>query len=480
MWYYRIDKRKIVAVVALVCLVMAALGTFLHVNAVPDEVIQISLNGDSVVCLTLGQEFTDPGAVALLGEADAQQRIPVEGSGLVDTLQLGDYYIKYKFTYNDQVVTAYRCVRVEDKVAPKIELVADEHVFTLPGQPYAEEGYTATDDVDGDITHLVRRSERDGRVIYAVSDSAGNQSVVERKIRYIDQVAPTITIEGDYLVSITAGQAYQEPGYVANDNLEGDISADVTVLGNMDTQTPGVYILNYHVKDGYGNLGTAERIVRVQPEEGLGSSQPNGKIIYLTFDDGPSAHTDRLLDVLARYNVKATFFVVDTGKIGTVERIAKEGHTVAVHSVSHSYRKIYANEEAFFNDVYSMQAVIEKYTGQKPMMLRFPGGSSNTVSRRYNKGIMTRLTQQVKEQGFRYFDWNVDSKDAGGAKTSEEVLNNVINGIGDKSVSVVLQHDLYGFSVDAVEGIITWGLENGYTFAPLTEDSPTCEHDPNN
>ena len=479
MWYYRINKWRMVAVIALVCLVATALVTFLHVNAVPDEVIQISLNGDSVICLALGQEFTDPGAVALLGKEDIQQ-IPVIGVGTVNTDQLGDYYIKYKFGYNEQVVTTYRCIRVADMTAPSIQLVADEQYYTMPGQPYVEEGFTATDDVDGDITHRVHRSEHDGKVTYAVSDLSGNRTVIERKIRYKDEVAPTITIQGDYLVSLTAGQAYQEPGYVAKDNLEGDITADVTVVGSVDTKTAGVYILKYQVKDGYGNLGTAERIVRVIPQEGLGAVQPNGKIIYLTFDDGPSAHTDRLLDILAQYNVKATFFVVKTGMIGTVERIAKEGHTVAIHSVSHSYRKIYANEEAFFNDVYSMQSVIEKHTGQKPMMLRFPGGSSNTVSRRYNKGIMTRLTQQVKEQGFRYFDWNVDSMDAGGAKTAEEVLNNVINGIGEKSVSVVLQHDLYGFSVDAVEQIITWGLENGYTFAPLTMDSPACEHDPNN
>ena len=127
-----------------------------------------------------------------------------------------------------------------------------------------------------------------------------------------------------------------------------------------------------------------------------------------------------------------------------------------------------------------MQEVIESYTGEKPMILRFPGGTSNTVSKQYNKGIMTRLTEQLKELGFRYFDWNVDSRDAGGAKTAEAVLANVINGIGDKEVAVVLQHDLYGFSVEAVEDIIVWGLNNGYTFAPLTEYSPACEHEPNN
>jgi hypothetical protein len=86
----------------------------------------------------------------------------------------------------------------------------------------------------------------------------------------------------------------------------------------------------------------------------------------------------------------------------------------------------------------------------------------------------------VEERGFTYFDWNVDSKDAGGAKTADEVYQNVINGCRNKKASVVLQHDIHGYSVDAVERIIQWGLANGYTFAALTPDSPTAHHPINN
>jgi peptidoglycan/xylan/chitin deacetylase (PgdA/CDA1 family) len=89
---------------------------------------------------------------------------------------------------------------------------------------------------------------------------------------------------------------------------------------------------------------------------------------------------------------------------------------------------------------------------------------------------MTRLTKSLLEQGYQYFDWNVSSNDAGGARTAEQVYNNVIKGISGNRNSVVLQHDTHGFSVDAVENIIVWGLRNGYTFAPLTNDSPTCRH----
>ena len=93
---------------------------------------------------------------------------------------------------------------------------------------------------------------------------------------------------------------------------------------------------------------------------------------------------------------------------------------------------------------------------------------------------MTRLTQAVQDQGFQYFDWNVSSGDAGGAKTADEVYNNVIKGIGSKKTAVVLQHDIQKFSVEAVERILVWGLNNGYTFQALTPNSPTCHHPVNN
>ena len=112
-------------------------------------------------------------------------------------------------------------------------------------------------------------------------------------------------------------------------------------------------------------------------------------------------------------------------------------------------------------------------------MVRFPGGSSNTVSR-FSPGIMTYLTQAVQDCGFQYFDWNVDSVDAGGAKTAKEVFENVIGAVQNRDVSVVLQHDIKGFSVEAVYRILAWGLDNGYTFLPLDMTSPAAHHGVNN
>ena len=196
----------------------------------------------------------------------------------------------------------------------------------------------------------------------------------------------------------------------------------------------------------------------------------------MTFDDGPGKHTQRLLNVLAKYNVKATFFTVQGSYDYLMTTQAQAGHTVAIHSATHNYAKIYANEEAYFADLEAQQSLIEQYTGIRSTLVRFPGGSSNNVSASYNKGIMTRLAKSLHSMGYQYFDWNVDSNDTGGAKTAQEVFENVINGVQKRRVSVVLQHDIYGFSVDAVEMIITWGLANGYTFLPMDATSPTAHH----
>lgn len=201
------------------------------------------------------------------------------------------------------------------------------------------------------------------------------------------------------------------------------------------------------------------------------------KIIYLTFDDGPGIYTARLLDVLHRYGVQATFFLVntDTSMEYLLGRMVRDGHAIGIHSYSHDFKTIYSGDEAFMKDLYAMQALIADKCGVKTTLMRFPGGSSNTVSRRYCYGIMSRLTKRVRQEGFAYFDWNVDSGDACGCHDTEAIYRNIICGIEGKSRAVVLQHDINGSSVAAVERVILWGRANGYVFRPLTEQV-ICRH----
>lgn len=155
------------------------------------------------------------------------------------------------------------------------------------------------------------------------------------------------------------------------------------------------------------------------------------------------------------------------------------GHSIGIHTYCHDYNKIYASEDAYFSDLQQMQDVIVAQTGESANIIRFPGGSSNTVSD-ITPGLMTILTQEVQNKGYQYFDWNVSSGDAGETTSTEQVVENVISGIQNHNVSIVLQHDIKSFSVDAVDEIIQWGLDNGYTFLPLHYDSPAAHHHINN
>lgn len=467
--------------------------------------LSLDLNGEREIYLEYGQRYEEPGAVAMRTHGNNTEEIPVEISGQVNEAELGRYLIKYTAQTEDIIRTDYRYVHVVDTQAPIITLNTIEGAFTLLNHPYQEEGFTAIDNRDGDLTAQVTYSEADGVMTYTVSDSSGNIATANRTIHYIDPGMPEITLEGSPIAFIMAGEAYAEPGFHANDINDGDLTETVIVTGSVDPNTPGIYTVTYAATNHYGVTASAERIVYVIPQQteetppadeppadaptdteeeqeptGGVTIEPNGKVIYLTFDDGPSQHTGRLLDVLAKYNVKATFFVVNTSYIDMIARAAQEGHTVAVHTLTHRYNEIYASDSAYMADFQAMQSIIKQHTGQDTKLFRFPGGSSNSVSRSYNKGIMTRLTARMQEMGYRYFDWNVGSEDTGGANTSEAVFNNVINGIMQRNTSVVLQHDIYGYSVDAVERIIAWGLCNGYTFLPLTYDSPQCHHPVNN
>ena len=210
-------------------------------------------------------------------------------------------------------------------------------------------------------------------------------------------------------------------------------------------------------------------------------SDPN-KVIYLTFDDGPSQYTARLLDILDEYGVKATFFVTNQfpSSRSMIGEEARRGHTVAVHTLSHDYAAIYRSESAFWSDIEQMNEIIRQQTGSRATLLRFPGGTSNSISRRYSSGIMTRIVSSVADKGYRYCDWNVDSGDAVGNRSTSGVAEQVIAGISGKKTAYVLQHDIYGYSVEAVPAIIEWGRANGYTFLPITAGSPLNHHPVNN
>ncbi|MEE1515967.1 MAG: polysaccharide deacetylase family protein, partial [Lachnospiraceae bacterium] len=357
------------------------------------------------------------------------------------------------------------------------------------GQEYVEEGFVATDDCEGDITGNVVVSgsvdnTKPGKYVleYKVLDTYNNECVVSRNVTVADFEAPIISLKGEKNQYIKLGSEYAELGFSAIDNVDGDVSAKVEITGSVDTSKIGLYTITYKVTDTSGNVSNAKREIYVFDKQVESNTvNPGNKVVYLTFDDGPGPYTEKLLNVLDKYGVKATFFVTGQ-RLGYKHMIGeahRRGHTIALHTYSHQY-SIYSSEETYFADLKKIEEVCISQTGVKPTIVRFPGGTSNTVSRNYCKGIMTTLSKSLGYHGYLFSDWNVSSGDAGGAKTKDEVANNVISGIKKNNVSIVLQHDSVGFSVDAVEQIIVWGLANGYTFLPMTESTPMYHHKANN
>lgn len=210
-----------------------------------------------------------------------------------------------------------------------------------------------------------------------------------------------------------------------------------------------------------------------------GEEEESQKKIYLTFDDGPSSNTDEILDILKAYDVKATFFVVgktDEASRRAYRRIVEEGHTLGMHSYSHSYADIYASEEDFQADMKKLQEYLYELTGVWPRFYRFPGGSSNTVS----NIDMQKLADWLTDQGVTYFDWNVASGDAVSRELpAETLLANCLAGIRNQQSCVVLMHDAANkdTTVEALPEIISEiRLQEDAVFLPITDDTVPVQH----
>ena len=206
------------------------------------------------------------------------------------------------------------------------------------------------------------------------------------------------------------------------------------------------------------------------PQELDASNAPAG-IIYLTFDDGPSARTDEILAVLARENIKATFFVVGQTSAANLQRmrdIAEQGHTIAMHSYSHNYTKIYASVEAFLDDMYQIFCQIRETTGVIPTFFRFPGGSINS----YNYGIYQDIMAEMLRRGFVPCDWNMSAQDATTKPLPvSDIIANVLS-TSNRSRGVVLMHDSTArtTTAEALPELIRQLKALGFQFEKLTPD----------
>ncbi len=207
-------------------------------------------------------------------------------------------------------------------------------------------------------------------------------------------------------------------------------------------------------------------------------------VIYLTFDDGPNRYTTpKVLDILKKNNVKATFFELKPAKdnFDLTKRVIDEGHTLALHGYQHKYDIVYQSQKKYHDNLDLLRNLFFKKFGVWCTISRFPGGSSNTVSE-YNPGIMTKLTRKLHDWGYHYFDWNVDSQDAGGARTARDTFNNFKNSLAKGRGNVVLMHDYdkNDKTIGALDKMIRYGKKQGYTFLPITASTEEVHHGVNN
>ena len=372
----------------------------------------------------------------------------------------------------------------------KISMNGDSEVTVKYGENYSDAGAEAV--YKGTIFGFIKRGINVDTISSVDTGKPGDYEVrysavykkaegeALRTVHVVDDVPPEIIL-GNTEITTVKGLSWDE-SYMATDNADGDITSRVKVSGDVDMDTPGTYTVTYTVSDSSGNTATASKTITVLESNPNNTGENGPKIVALTFDDGPYKYTEQLLDILDKYNVKATFFVTNQfpDYINMIKKEAEAGHTVAVHTYSHDYETVYTSTSAYWDDFEKMNDIIEDQTGKRSDMFRFPGGSSNTISYNYCPGIMTELSQQAVAKGLDYVDWNVSSGDAGGATTSDAVYQNVISELGYSDVSVVLMHDIHPWTLGAIEDIIIYCIENGYTMIPLSKGITTCHHGINN
>lgn len=194
-------------------------------------------------------------------------------------------------------------------------------------------------------------------------------------------------------------------------------------------------------------------------------------VMYLTFDDGPSQRTVQVLDTLKQYGIKATFFVTgkdDDFSRSVMKRIVDEGHTIAIHTYTHSYSDIYQSVDAYLQDFERIYNLIEEVTGVKATMFRFPGGSVNS----YNGQLYQELIAEMTRRGFVFYDWNISAGDASRKATQQSITDSVVNGGIGKKRGIVLMHDSKPMegTANALPAIIEGLQAEGFYFDKLTND----------
>ena len=358
-------------------------------------------------------------------------------------------------------------IEVIDDIKPKIDINVSEIVKDYcSNEVITDYNINAIDNYDGDITNRIGFTDTKDKRIFKVSDLNGNLEFLEIPILFNEKKDIRFILNGDSTIYVKLNSSYIERGAFYLDGCGNKIDTNIKIDGEVDTSKIGEYSISYQLDNGK----SLKRKVIVYEEK------YNPKNIYLTFDDGPGYYTTSILNTLAKYNVKATFFV--THQFPSYEYLIgeeiKQGHKVAIHTFSHNYN-IYYSLDSYLEDFNQMNEIVKNYLGEYSKLFRFPGGSSNTVSRNYKQGVVSEIASYMTEQGYVYFDWNVSSTDASGSG-SDKIIQKTISGVSSCTNCVILMHDIKKTTANALDEILRVFKNRGYSFYTLDENSPTVHH----
>lgn len=230
------------------------------------------------------------------------------------------------------------------------------------------------------------------------------------------------------------------------------------------------------------SISASEKTNTNKKETDKTNTSSSKKIAYLTFDDGPSNNTSEILDILSEHDIKATFFPIGKNSKSEKElykRIVDEGHTLGNHTYSHNYKYIYETTDNLKEDLLKLENHLTSITGVSPNVIRFPGGSKNTVSHKYGgEEIMQEIVNMTTDMGYVHFDWNIDSTDATKEKQDKDIIvKTVLDSAKNKTNAIILFHDSSSktTTVSALEEIIIGLKEQGFSFEKITTETKAVQ-----
>lgn len=389
-------------------------------------------------------------------------------SSAVNIKKIGEYKVIYKYRDKEYPLK----VHVVDTTPPTFEVLSKSvavHQTIAPEQLVKN----IKDASQTQVTFAKKYTFDElgeKEVEITVTDEYHNQTTQKAKVNVVeDHKAPEIIVGN---ASVIVGSDI-DLNALASVKDDFDPKPTLQVEKNqLDTQKKGNYQVKYIAQDASGNRSEKEITIQVIDKTG-----EDEKVVYLTFDDGPSRYTPEVLDILERYNAKATFFI--TGMNSSYRKYISiahnQGHTIGLHTYSHSYSKVYASTDAYFKDLEKVGQLAKDYIGFVPKYIRFPGGSSNAVSKKYTPGIMTKLSKMVEEKGYIYYDWNAENGD-GYAHMSQSNMLKRATSSSEKKI-MILMHDANGKqnTVDILPKVIEHYQKKGYTFKAI-DDSAIVPH----